>query len=354
MKNERIKKTANLLSEYKIEALLVEEPVNIRYLTGLDVSAGTLVIGPKKALLFVDGRYYEAVKEKSPVPVKLSSDDALIKELQKGTFGKDIGFDKEKTPFTRYDTLKKALKKITLKPVEDIVKNKVRLIKSPEEITLMKKAAALGAKGFQYAVNTLETGISELDVAKRLKIFWLEQGADGFAFEPIVAFGKNTANPHHRPTTNKLKKGDLVLLDLGVSLKAYASDMTRALFFGKPNSKLVSVYETVHEAHERALKKCKPGAKLSALDKAARDYIAKRGYDEYFTHGLGHGIGLEVHESPTFKNESLMLEPGMAITIEPGVYLPGIGGVRIEDTIIITKEGYVSITPATKDLTILS
>lgn len=351
MTKARIKKTVNLLPEYGIDALLVEDPLNIFYLTGLDVSAGSLLIGKKEAL-FLDGRYFEALKDKSPVTVKPITEDIF-------QFGTRIGFDREKTSYGRYETLKKASKnKVSLHPVENIVKNKVRIIKSLDEIALLKKAAKLAAKGFSYAVNQLKTGVTEIEIAQKLKIFWLENGSDGPSFEPIVAFGVHTACPHHRPTDKKLKKGDIVLFDLGANLHKYASDMTRVLFFGKPNSSLISIYEIVHEAHEKALSLCKPGESIFKLDTAARKIISKAGFADQFPHSLGHGIGLEVHEAPLMPRKkpsaAADLEPGMALTIEPGVYVPGSGGVRIEDTIIITKSGYESITPLSKDITILN
>lgn len=349
MFKDRIQKTAALLSEYHIDTLLIEDPINISYLTGLDISAGSLLIGKKNAL-FLDGRYYEALKDVSPV--KAMPLEAFSKEL-----GKRLGFDQEKTSYARFLSLQKCIGKGSLHPVENIVKNKVRLIKSQKEIALMKEAADLGAKGFTHALKLLKTGISEEEVAQAIKIFWLENGADGTAFDPIIAFGANSANPHHRPTPKKLKKGDIVLIDLGVSLNKYASDMTRVVFFGKPKAQLISIYEIVHEACEKAIKLCAPGTPISSLDKAARSLIAKFGYADYFTHSLGHGIGLEVHEAPNMSKTAPkkgILEEGMALTIEPGIYLPSIGGVRIEDTIIITKNGSISITPLSKEIIIIN
>jgi len=341
--NERIKKTASYIKD--IDALLIEDPINIFYLTGLDVSLGSLVITKRKATIYLDGRYYESARAKKIVDVQPR--DALIDALK----GKKVGFDQEKTAFCRYQELKKH--KIALHPVPNIVKNHVRLIKSPEEIALMKKAAKLAAKGYYHAVNALKTGISEEEVARILKLFWLENGSNSISFEPIVAFGKHSACPHHRPTSKKLKKGDIVLFDLGTNYEHYASDMTRVLFFGKPDPRLVKIYQIVLEAQERALKKCQPGAKISALDKTARGYIAKQGYGKEFSHSLGHGVGLEIHEEPTMKGNSGSLEAGMVITIEPGVYVPSLGGIRIEDTVIITKGGCESITPISRDLIIL-
>lgn len=359
---ERIAKLKERLKDLKADSLLIEDPVNIRYLTGLEVSAGILVIG-KGDHFFLDGRYFEKAKGSTPVPPSLLSPDTLEKAFEKHLFGKILGFDRENTSFARYEKLLKmaagSKKKTSLLPLDNPVKSLLRSFKSKQESLLMTRSAKLAAEGFRHGMQLLHTGISEQEVARGIKAFWLSQGADRESFEPIVAFGENSACPHHRPTNRKLKKGDIVLLDLGVTLHGYASDLTRTLFFGKPDPRLVIIYEVVLRSQEEALKICKPGTSLFSLDEKARGIIEEAGFGPHFSHGLGHGIGLEVHESPSLPRKPVQAAPvkeltaGMAITIEPGIYLPGIGGVRIEDTVIISTSGYKNLTPLPKDLIIL-
>ena len=213
----------------------------------------------------------------------------------------------------------------------------------------MKKSAECAYTAYQYIRKKLKVGVTEIELAKLLEIYCLKNGARGMSFEPIIAFGKNTVLPHHHPGKTKLKANDIDLFDLGVMLGGYASDMTRVDFVGKVDPKLREIFEVNKAAQRMALAKCRPGVRLKELDIAARRVMKSAGLEEYFVHGLGHGVSLEVHEQPSIKKTSpdrnVELKAGMAITIEPGLYLPGKGGVRYEDTIIITEKGYTNLYP---------
>ncbi|MBS0621669.1 MAG: aminopeptidase P family protein [Verrucomicrobia bacterium] len=313
---------------------LVEDPINLRYFTGLELSAGVLLEGER---LFVDGRYLEVAKERSPVPVELFSWEKL-------QYLTHVEVDTTTITAHRLEVLKEKLPcEITALP---FACQRKRMIKKPEEIVALRKAADLGSLGFDDACNRLEEGISEKEVAKQLEIFWLNQGADGVAFSPIVAFGEHSALPHHRCSERKLKKGDTVLLDLGVKLNGYASDMTRVLFFGEPDQRILEIYSVVLEAFEKSKAALRPGMACLAVDEVARAHIAAAGYE--FVHSLGHGVGLEVHEAPVLSKREpwadVALQEGMVITVEPGIYLPQVGGVRLEDTFLITQGECESLT----------
>jgi len=203
----------------------------------------------------------------------------------------------------------------------------------------------------------LKEGISENELAIELEIFWKRRGSKAIAFDPIIAFGSNSSMPHYRVGQRKLNTGEAVLIDIGVNLNHYHSDMTRVVFFGDPDPKIASIYEIVLKAQELALENCRPGTPIAELDASARTYIEQKGYGENFTHSLGHGVGLEIHELPLIRSQSpgadTQLEEGMVVTIEPGIYLPGIGGVRIEDTVAITRDGYENLTNRSKELSII-
>ncbi len=350
----RLKKLQQRFKEQKCDALLISHPTDLFYLTGISLSAGKLLVHTHGSMLLVDARYYELCQKSSPFPVSLSTETSLNKLLDHPdyTFIKKIGFCQDLVTYQNYKSLQKELnrirtRKITLKPLDNPI-IALRMIKDEQELDLLRKAAKLGSSGYDYLCDLLKTGISEAELAIKLEIFWKEKGGKALAFDPIIAFGANSSMPHYQTSTAKLKKGDAVLMDIGVNLCHYHSDMTRTVFFGEPKAKMLEIYTIVLEAQLAALKKCKPGTLVKDLDRTARDHIAKKGYGEHFTHSLGHGIGLDVHEGPLLNSKSphkdYSLQPGMVITIEPGIYLPGIGGVRIEDTVIITEKGHENLT----------
>jgi Xaa-Pro aminopeptidase len=229
--------------------------------------------------------------------------------------------------------------------------NEVRAIKSKKELANIIRAQSISELVLRYAVSKLYTGITEIQVSNLIKKSYISHGVDVLAFPPIVAFGKNTANIHHEPGKTKLKKGDTIMLDFGGTVNQYCSDMTRTFFWGEPSAKQKKVYNDVLEAQNRAIKKIMSGEKrASVIDKVARGFLAKK-YKNNFQHGLGHGIGTVIHEWPNFKPKSKDILPaGCVMTVEPGIYLKGYGGVRIEDMVLITKNGCKNLTHFPKDL----
>ena len=347
---KRIQKVQKALKSYKIDALVVQNPVDLFYLTGVELSLGTLVISEKSARLFVDGRYIEKCKANCAVDVGnlLQQDiDAYCKKH------KAIGFDADSTSYQAYTVLSKANSHLVplSKPIE-----KIRAVKEASEIKAMERAGKLCMKGFDFLCTQLKTGVTEKALARALEIFWLSNGGEKLAFDPIIAFGKNSSMPHYRAQDTKLCAGDIVLIDIGVMVDGYASDITRIVFYGKPKAKLLEIYDIVKKAKDTAFEACCPGIEASDLYKVAAKVIEKAGYKEAFLHGLGHGIGLNVHEYPILRATvtDAPLQASMAVTLEPGIYLPGIGGVRLEDTVLVTKTGCRAITTAPEEKIIMS
>jgi len=229
--------------------------------------------------------------------------------------------------------------------------HEVRAVKSKKELTNIIAAQRISEKVLQYTVAKLRTGISEIQVANIIKNQFIKFGAHVLSFTPIVAFGKNTANIHHEPGRSKLKMGDIIMFDFGTTVNQYCSDMTRTYFWGTPTTKQKKLYLDVLEAQNRAIKKLEQGEKQAkVIDKVARDFLAKR-YKNNFQHGLGHGVGTVIHEWPNFKPKSDDILPiGCVMTVEPGIYLPGFGGVRIEDMVLITPKGAQNLTNVPKDI----
>ena len=328
-----------------MQGCIIQEPVDLFYLTGLSLSHGAMIAAHGKVALFVDGRYIQAAQESSPVPVALYEDKNMRTFLGKKPL-ETLGFDALTTRFADYERLQKLFPNVKLKPFPGILRE-IRLIKDLGEVSAMRKSARLAWKGFEFLKKRLRVGVTEQELVLEFEIFCRKHGADKLAFDPIIAFGANSAMPHYHPGKTRLKRGDIVLIDIGVVIQSYHSDMTRTVFFGKPDPLLKRWAEIVKEAHGAALKICKPGTKLGALDAAARKVMASEGVENYFLHSLGHGVGLEIHEYPRIKatgvDKELILEPGMAITIEPGLYLPGKGGIRYEDTVIVTKKGHENL-----------
>ena len=345
----RLKRLRDLLKLTPCDALLIEHPINLLYLTGIELSAGYLLVGLNETCLIVDGRYYEKCGQQTLYPISLLNPTSLKKWLETSQIQK-LGFDQETTTYQRYTDLLSLVHTISgleLLPYPSLVQ-KLRLIKDGDELTYLRQAASLGYRGYEYVASLLKEGVRENELALELEFFWKKQGAQRLAFDSIIAFGENSSMPHYRASSTQLTSNQIVLIDIGVVLNHYNSDMTRVVFFGEPKKELLKIYDIVQEAKERALALCRSGTSVGELDRAARDYIASQGYGDYFSHSLGHGVGLDIHEMPTIRqtgpSSSLLLEPGMVITIEPGIYLPGVGGVRLEDTIAIQETGYENFT----------
>lgn len=316
---------------------LVEDSISLFYLTGLELSAGVLIVTPESGRLYVDGRYFEVASQTSFLEVfPIEENDPFVSL-------KTLSFNQDNTPYKRFKELKE--KGLNLTPLNDPV-SELRMIKDSDELELLRKASKLGVEGFEYAASLLREGITELEVAIELDIFWKRQGGKGVAFDPIIAFGATSSMPHYRPQQRLLETNNIVLMDMGVTLNNYHSDMTRVVFFGDVKPELKKIHTIVYEALHRALDLCKPGCPIGSVDKAARDHIEANGYK--LPHSLGHGIGLEVHEAPYMRNkkpwDKTLLQPGMVVTVEPGIYIPNLGGIRLEDTIIITPDGYENLT----------
>ncbi|MCB1118063.1 MAG: aminopeptidase P family protein [Chlamydiia bacterium] len=334
---KRIKQLQKLMKGIRF---LIEDPVDLLYLTGIELSSGQMIVTRQGATLYVDGRYTESAKNQSPIPVK-------PRGQQIPPAATVLGFDENKTTYGRYLQLKKQCK---VKAMPSLV-NELRYIKDAQEIQAMKKSAKLLWKGYEWLCKELRVGVTEIEMAHKFEAFVKQNGAERLSFDPIIAFGANTSKPHYHSGKAKLKNGDLVLMDMGVVVNGYCSDMTRTFFYGKQNQKLERLLETTKAAQLAALSCVKPGVLLSTLDQAARYVMKKEGLEKQFLHSLGHGIGLEVHEAPriasTGVDSSRSLEEGMVITIEPGLYVPGLGGARIEDTIVVTNKGYENFYPET-------
>lgn len=337
---KRFERLQQLLLQKGCDLFLIEDKINLYYFTGLELSLGMLIATPNEGTLIVDGRYYEQALKLSPFPVKLKEKTSLS-ELLKGEA--TLGFDGALISHQRFKELEEILPQTKWISLPNALRV-LRMIKDSQEIEALQKAAKLGNQGFDFVQSLFREGITEIELARELEIFWKREGSKGVAFDPIIAFGPNSSMPHYRGGATPLTRGTHILVDIGVNLEHYHSDKTRVFFFGEPNPKIAAIYTVVQEAQKAALDICQPGTVIGELDKAARAIIAAEGYALQFTHSLGHGVGLEIHEEPFLKGNSpaseLPLREGMVITIEPGIYLPGVGGVRYEDTVVVTGQGY--------------
>lgn len=309
---------------------LVENPVDLLYLTGLSLSRGLLVATKEEVVLFVDGRYFAVAERQAPCPVRLLVGNAVTDWLEaKGI--KTLEFDSAFTTVDRHEVMKKQVAE--LRGTSGLLK-KLRAIKDENEVAALKKAAHITMCGFKHVESLLKEGISEEELALEFEFFVRKAGATSLSFDPIVAFGENSAYPHYRAGKAKLKKNQIVLIDVGAVVDRYSGDLTRVVFFGKPDPELEKMLMLTKKAQKKAIEAVRIGAKFEDLDKAARAVFAEAGVEELFTHSLGHGIGLETHEFPRIiLGTEDKIEAGMAFTIEPGLYRPGLGGVRWEDVV---------------------
>jgi Xaa-Pro aminopeptidase len=325
-----------LLEPLELDALYITRPENVRYLTGFPhPEDAQVLIAPEGAFLLTDPRYPEAERE-SRIParvLKREEREALFQDLR----GR-VGFEAEHLPYAALERLRE-LSPAEWVPTKGVIE-RLRLKKSPEEVARIRQAQALAERALERALTLLRPGVEEREVALEIEFFLRKEGAEDVAFPPIVASGARGALPHARASEKRLEPGELITLDLGAKVAGYHSDMTRTVALGKPSPEMRRVYEAVQEALEVALQGLKPGRTGKEVDALAREALGRHGLDRYFVHSLGHGVGLAVHEGPGLSPYTEeVLEPGMVVTVEPGVYLPGVGGVRIEELVLITEDG---------------
>ena len=339
-----------------IEAILFLDMINIRYLTGFAGSEGALLIGQEEATLLIDGRYAtQARQEAHGVKVfeyqdRIDGIAAVI--LEDGS--KTVGFEAQAISYDTYTRLKNRLKGTKLRPVSDEI-SAIRAIKGEREIASIRKAAEISSGALTSVYDFIRPGVRERDLAVDLEFKMRHNGAEGVSFATIVASGTNSALPHAAPSSRKIEDGDVVVIDCGAVYGGYHSDETCTFAVGQANDRQKEVYRLVKEAHDRALDTVRAGVPCSVVDRAARTCIEDRGLGAYFPHGTGHGVGLAIHEAPRIAAKSKgALEAGMVVTIEPGVYIPDIWGIRIEDTVLVKEDGCEVLTKIVKDFIILT
>lgn len=351
----KLMKLREQMQKRELDSLLVTNPYNLRFITGFTGTAGLALITPNDAWFITDFRYTEQageqVKEFKVVQAQKGLIDEVARIAQEAAV-KRLAFEQDYMTFATYSQYQEKLS-ATLEPVSGLIE-KLRMVKSPEELDVLKAAAKIADDAFEHICSYIKAGMTELEVSNELEFFMRSQGATSSSFDIIVASGLRSALPHGVASDKKIESGDLITLDFGALYNGYVSDITRTVAVGEPSDKLKEIYQVVLDSQVLALEKIKPGMTGIEADAIARDYIKSKGYGEAFGHSTGHGIGLEVHEGPglSFRSETI-LEPGMAVTVEPGIYLPGIGGVRIEDDILITESGNERLTKSSKELRIL-
>lgn len=374
-------------------AVLLDSPSNLYYYTGFTGGEAVFFMtadsGQDSGYIITDSRYYEQVEKECPGLdlVRLEKRDygTTVKELleslglleempgdsgnavdtkagQNG--GDNLGSQKERNEkvgiaieasmsLSRYLKLCKTCGE-TLFQVEDELIQESRMVKDEEELAKIAKAEAIGDAAFSYILDVIKPGITEAEVALELEFFMKRQGASKLSFDTIVASGSNSSMPHAQVTDRKLQKGDFVTMDFGCVYQGYCSDMTRTVALGTPTEEMRKVYQIVLDANRRAMEGIRAGVECKEIDALARDYIAEQGYGEYFGHGLGHSVGLEIHEEPRFSPKcKVMTKENMVITDEPGIYLPGQFGVRIEDLVVVKQDGYECLSHSPRELIVL-
>jgi Xaa-Pro aminopeptidase len=350
----RRERLADRLTDLQAEAFLVTRLPNVRYLTGFTGSNGQLLLVPGGGIFLTDGRYAEQSRHEVP---------DLRREVYSGEFAppfdaarRDLGvtrvaFESAGVTFRTYTELQGPGGELI--PTSNEVE-RLRWSKEPGELRQLEAAQAIADEAFDVVTAKLLEGVTEKDAALELDTVMRRLGADGLAFDTIIAYGENAAEPHHAPTARPLARGDLVKMDFGCVVHGYHSDMTRTVAFGEPSEQLREVYEVVRAAQQAGVGAVRAGVSGEEADRAARDVIREAGYGEQFKHGLGHGVGLEIHEGPSLRTGSKdVLPAGAVVTVEPGVYLDGMGGVRIEDMVEVTADGCRVIPRTTKELLVL-
>ena len=350
----RQKKFQQTLVDEELDGFVISHPANLRYLCGYTGSNGLLLFLAGRRVFFTDGRYTQQAHEEVKGVRVVIARGPLLNDAAKA-IGKlssaAIGFESDLTTVAAAVQMKALVhRRIEWKPTSGLVMRQ-RMVKDAEELELIREAVKLGAKVYQQAAKAIHPGVSEIEVAGKLEFAARRARADGMSFETIVAAGKRGALPHGRATLQPIPRRGFVVVDSGVILRGYCSDMTRTVHVGSVGRVERQWYEAVLEAQLVGIDTVRPGAMAGEVDEAVRTVLRKAKLDKYFTHSTGHGVGLEIHEPPRLgKKQTERLVPGMVVTIEPGIYMPGKGGIRIEDMVVVTETGCEVLTPVTKEL----
>jgi Xaa-Pro aminopeptidase len=338
-------------------AVLITRLVNIRYLTGFTSSNGALLLTADRAVLATDGRYAEQAAAQAP-DVELLVDRqcarALLERAAQDPAVARVAFEAHDVTVELHETLRQAAPDLPLAPLGRVAE-RLRQVKDEDEIGLLREACAISDRALADLLSEIRPGLTEREVGWALEQRVRAHGGEALAFEPIVASGPNSARPHHRPTDRVIERGDFLKIDFGARHQGYHADITRTFVVAAPPAGWQrDVYDLVARAQQAGREALAPGADVKVVDEAARSVVKKAGHGPHFPHGLGHGVGLEIHEAPTigYYAEGI-LDAGMPVTVEPGVYLPGRGGVRIEDTLVVRDGGPELLTTTTKELLVL-
>ncbi len=349
--DHRISAVRSKLRRLKADAFLCSGLSNVRYLTDYTGSSGMALISEDGAWFFTDFRYKtqaaEQVKGYDIIIAKKALSDAAARVARKKNF-KRVAFEAAHVTVAAHEEMVKQFKEVELVSSKKVVERE-RVVKDAEEIAVIRKAVDIADRAYEHIVGRLKPGRVEREVALEIEEFMIQQGADGLSFDVIVASGVRSALPHGKASLKKLAAGELITFDFGCKVQGYCSDLTRTVCLGKPTREQQKIYRIVLDAQRRAEEAIRADAGCKAVDAAARDYIKEQGYKENFGHGLGHGVGIDIHEAPRLHwRDRGKLKPGHIVTVEPGIYIEGWGGVRIEDMVVVTQNGCQILTKAAK------
>jgi Xaa-Pro aminopeptidase len=354
--DQRRRLAGEALAAHQVQALVVSAAPNIRYLSGFTGSNGLVLLLPERVVLFTDPRYGLQAASETAVEVRVERGSLLLAAATwiRRESVRRIGYEKNNISHQSFLALEDPLPgSARLTPVASLVET-LRMVKSPHEIDLVRRSVQTNSEAFSQTLALVRPGITEIDLAAELEYRMRRLGAEKPAFDSIVAFGPRSAFPHASPTRNMLAKNGLLLMDVGAMRDGYASDMTRMAFLGRPSAKIRKLYKAVLEAQLAALAAVRDGVTAESIDRTARRVLRAHGLDRAFVHATGHGLGLEIHEMPKLgKGDKTHLRAGMAVTIEPGVYLQELGGIRIEDTVAVTRTGCEVLTATPKELVVI-
>lgn len=337
---------AKVLDDSGLDSFLVTSETNVSYLSGFIGHDSLLLITKKKNFFITDSRYIEdAASTVKGFEIELVSSSTYdtIESLVGASGARRVGFEAVNLPYAVALRLKKILGKVGFVATRDVVEN-IRALKDEAELESIKKSIRLTKDVLARAISFVKPGVSEASVSRMIEIEFIRSGAR-IGFDPIVASGANSSKPHARPQGTAIKKDSVVMMDIGCNLDGYCSDITRMLFLGRVKERFKKIYTIVRKAQEEAIAKIRPGARVRDIDAAGRGHIERAGFGKYFGHSLGHGVGMEVHEQPSIsKLSEIVLKPGMVFTVEPAIYIPRLGGVRIEDMVTVTDKGCELLT----------